>query len=103
MTAQVLAYQNYARKLAAFAVLICLISVVCYGVFLLLTVEKAAAQQKYESNAQSISASLASLESQYLAESAALTPQKAQDLGMVPVPASHIAYENISAPTFSMR
>lgn len=103
MFAKVIAYQNYARQVSALAALICLFSIVLYGVFLLLAVEKAAAQQKYEGEARSISASLAGLESQYLAESSAMTPQKAQEMGLVAVPASRVAYEQITAPTFSLR
>ncbi len=96
-------YQNTARQVTALAVLVCFISVVCYGVFLLVAVEKAAAQQKYESSARDIGASLATLESQYLAQSNALTQARAKDFGLVHVPTSQIAYQEISAPRFSLR
>jgi hypothetical protein len=103
MTAQIIAYQLHARRAIALASLVCLMSVLCYGAFLLMTVEKAALQQKYESDARHIGASLADLESHYLEQSATLTPLRAHDLGLVPVASKNIAYEQVAAPTLSLR
>ena len=101
--AKVLVYQDYARRATALAALVCMLSIVCYGVFLLVAVEKVAAQQNYRSEAHSISATLATLESQYLVQSAQLTPQKAAALGLVPVPTNGVAYQQTGAPRFSLR
>ncbi len=103
MLAVAVTYQLYARKVSAIAAFVCLISVLGYGTFLLIAVEKAAAQQTYASRAQNISASLADLESQYLAESSTLTPERATALGLVPVLPSQIAYEQTSASALSLR
>ncbi|MGH7141385.1 MAG: hypothetical protein ACREGH_02000 [Minisyncoccia bacterium] len=101
--AAVLEYQTYARRTAALALLVCLAAAIAYSALLLLTVERAALKQQYQAQAQAANASLASLESQYLAESSALTPEKAAQLGLVPVPVSRIAYQQPASPVLSMR
>lgn len=101
--AAVFNYQIYARRVSLFALAACLVAVVCYGVLLLITVERAAEKQQYQSEVQDTNQTLAALESQYLAESAALTPDKAAELGLTPVPVSRIAYQGTQAPALSMR
>lgn len=103
MLAQVVAYQPVARQIMALASMVCFISVVLYGMFLLFAVGSAAAQQKYESDARDIMASLATLEAHYLAASSALTPQKAQELGLVTIPSARVAYVEADVPTLSLR
>ena len=103
MLAQVIAYQPVARQIITFASIVCFISVMLYGMFLLFAIGKAAAQQKYEGDARDIIASLATLETHYLAASNALTLQKAQELGLVIIPSAQVAYVEADAPTLSLR
>jgi hypothetical protein len=79
------------------------VSVILYGAFLLVTVEKAALSQKYESDARDIGQALATLETQYLAASNDLTPDRAAMLGLVTVPSNRIAYQDANKETFSLR
>jgi hypothetical protein len=92
MLALAFTYQHIARQLTALASLVLFVSVVLYGTFLLLAVGRAAALEGYQSDARDLEATLAQLESQYLAQEQELTPGSASQYGLVGITSQQVAY-----------
>ncbi|MDE1924777.1 MAG: hypothetical protein KGH79_01170 [Patescibacteria group bacterium] len=81
-----LRYQQLLSRAAVALACICAVSAFLYGVFLLEAVAHTAALQSAEAQVIALNAKLGDLESQYLAQTASLTPERAAALGFV-VPA----------------
>lgn len=96
-------YQPYvSRTLVLLAVLLAM-SVFLYSAFLLEAVAHAASKTSAESQAQKISEHLSTLESQYLALTQAITPEKAAQLGFVTPPMVASVYAKGGAGTLSFQ
>jgi len=89
-------YQPYLPRIAAVLAGLCALSVFLYGALLLETVAHAAARQSAQSKINSLDLALGGLESKYLADTQAITPQQAVALGFVP--AQSITTVAASAP-----
>lgn len=76
-------YQPYISRTLALLAVALTVSVFLYSAFLLEAVAHAASKTSAESEGQKISEHLSSLESQYLALTQSITPQKAAMLGFV--------------------
>jgi hypothetical protein len=76
-------YQPYLARVAAVLAIITALSLFLYGIFLLEAVAQAGARNSAERQIHTISSDLSVLEGQYLAQTQALTPERAQQLGYV--------------------
>jgi len=77
------AYQPYLGRIATLLACACALSLFLYGVFLLEAVAHAASLASAEKQTRDIASQMSALEGQYLVDTQALTPEKAQALGFV--------------------
>lgn len=78
-----LSSQIYLSRLSFILACVCAVSALLYGIFLLEAVAHAASQTNAQRSIKQISAQLADMEAQYLANSLSLTKEKAHELGYV--------------------
>lgn len=96
-------YQLYLGRAAAGLAAICAASVFLYGVFLLLAVAHTAARTDAQSKIEDMSACLSDMEAKYLAQTRALTPERAAELGFTMPAHVSTVYAQGPAHTLSLR
>lgn len=94
-------YNQYARRSIAALAGVVALAVFLYGSLLLGAVAHAAGRTDAEKQLQKLQASVSALESQYLQETKAVTPERAASLGFVAPQESVVVYA--SAPSLVVR
>lgn len=95
-------YHFYTMRLIAALGAVIAVSALLYGTFLLLAVQHTAARANAQQEIKELSSSLAVMHEQYLAMSAAVTPERAVALGLVKTSESQTVFASIDAPAFTM-
>ena len=85
-------YRLYTVRLIALLGAVCAVAAFLYGTFLLMAVSHTARLSAAEAQARTVAQSVSTLESTYLAESAALTPALAVADGFVAPVQSSVVY-----------
>ena len=98
-----LTYQPLLSRAAVVLACLCAISCFLYGVFLLEAVAHTAARASADRQVQTLSVQLGDLESQYLASTEALTPERAQALGFVTPTSVTTVYADAASRSLSLR
>jgi hypothetical protein len=101
MYAHAAIYTFRARRLAAGLALLCTASAFCYGVFLLLAVERTASLAKETAQIQSTQSALSAMENKFLESERSLTPERAKELGFVMPTASSGIFVSSDAPVLT--
>lgn len=96
-------YRLYVRRVMAVSAAVFALSAFMYGAFLLTAVERTAGRASAEESIQNLTVELASLQSRYLAETRNLTPERAQELGLITPSQSTTLFAEAQAPTLSLR
>ena len=102
MYAKVATIEIYAKRLGAFFVAVIALSALLYGIFLLIAVERTSTRTSAENQAASLGSSLGLLQSQYLADTANITPEQALALGFVVPPAGAVVYASAATGALSL-
>lgn len=87
-------YNLYVRRVVAVLVAIIVLSVFAYGALLLGAVAHASGRTAAESKIRTLSSAVSKMEGQYLAETRALSQEKAAALGFVAPVAVETVYAN---------
>lgn len=96
-------YQQYLKPIAAGLAGVCTLSVFLYGIFLLEAVIHTAARTTAEKQIRDIGSRLGSLEADYLAQNARMTPSRAEELGYVTPHSVVTVFATAQARSLSMR
>lgn len=100
---QVAAIALYLPQVSAVGAMLAAIGAFAYGILLLMTVSHAAASQSAQAQIRELTAQVAQLESQYLAQTQAITPSTVTELGFVQPKHVSTVYAQSDTGVLSMR
>jgi len=92
----------YCKLIAAFSVLVFVLSSFVYVTFLLLAVGHTEARAQAESDIKEMSSELGGIQAQYIAATQTVTPERAAVLGFVQPESSAVTYIDTAVRNFSL-
>ncbi len=95
-------YHTYLARTTALLAVVCAVSVLLYGIFLLMAVAHTAARTAAQHQVKGLTAQLGEIEMAYLTQQKDITPEHAQTLGFVAPTAVSVVYTSSLRQTLTI-